>query len=229
MKFMKYLDALNNDAPKPKQGYKRCPACKRECPLSDFTRRATILQSRAWTKNPTSQKRLTYEGKHCNDCHNARRRKSVDISPEVYRKRLVTQGLNPLKIEERVNARRIRGAVNRTEKTLRTRLKNAAPELVPLLESMRDVEKRISNKLIHFRRTNKQDQAGTLFCARYMVMLDSVKQLLKLKAKTGAKLPAAWHELIAERFHSELWDLFKAVPAEHTQRLAPFLYHIPRP
>jgi len=228
MKFMKYLNALNDDAPKPKQGYKRSPACKHECPLSDFVRRATILQSRAWTKNPNSQKRLTYEGKQCNACHRAARLKSIDLSPEVYRKRLVNQGLNPLKIEERVNARRMRGEVSRKEKTLRTHLKNAAPELVPLLESMRDVERRISNKLTHFRRTNQHEQAGAMFCARYMVMLESVKQLLKLKAKAGAKLPNAWHELIDQRFHSDLWDLFKAVPDKQTQRLAPFMQHIPR-
>lgn len=228
MKFMKYLLDDTESTPAPKQGYKLCSKCKSERPLSDFIRNATLRQSRAWIKNPTAQKRLKYESKMCNECHNTHRLRAIDMNPEAYRKRLVSTGLNPLKIEARVNARRVWGAVRRMEKTANTKLRNAMPELKPLLQDMAAIENKLVNKLTHLRRSNQGESPSAIFCARYCILFDSVKQQLKLKAKAGQKIPADWHELIADRFKVDLWKLFREIPAEHKQRFAPFMKHIPR-
>jgi hypothetical protein len=228
MKFMKYLNDLDNDAPEPKQGYKRCSECGNECPLSDFKRRATILQTRAWTKNPTAKKRLEYEGRTCNACHSTHRLKATDISPEVYRKKLVNQGLNPLKVQARVETRRLWGVINRKKKSSKTLLKNALPEIQPMIDEIRAIEKKLTNKMLHFKRIEQSEAEGSVFCARYMIMLESVRQQLKLKAMAKQKLPQDWHELIADRFTTTIWEMFRAVPAQHKQRLAPFMQHIPR-
>jgi len=155
LKFMRFLDGVNEPAPPPKQGHKRCSECHNECPLSDFVRRATLSQSKAWTKNPHAKKRLSYEGKTCNACHNAHRLNSMDMSPEAYRKRLINEGLNPLKVEARVEARRIRGIVNRKNKSAKTRLNNLMPELQPMFDEIDALENKLANKMVHLKRTNE--------------------------------------------------------------------------
>jgi hypothetical protein len=228
MKFMKYLTDDFEITPKPKQGYKRCSECKTERPLSDFLRKASLLQSRAWTKNPNAQKRLQYESRTCNACYNTHRLRAPDLCPEAYRKRLVSEGLNPLKIEARVNARRTRGAIQRKEKTYRTLLKNAMPELKPLMEEILNLERKLKNKLLHLQRFGEGQSAGAVFCAKYCALFDSVKQQLKFKAKTGQKLPADWRELIADVFVADLWKMFRDIAPAQKQRFAPFMEHLPR-
>lgn len=228
LKFLKYLNDDSELPTKPKQGFKRCSACKIECPLSDFVRKATLLQSRSWTKNEKAMKRLEYESRICNTCHSKKRLRAPDLSPEAYRKRLVNEGVNPIKIEARVNARRMRGAIQRKEKTKRTLLKNAMPELRPLLSEITDIENKLANKLLHLRRTGRGESESAVFCAKYGILFADVKQQLKLKAKAGQKIPSSWHTLIPDRFVVDLWDLFRAIPAEHKQRFAPFMSFIPR-
>lgn len=228
LKFMKYLGGETESPPEPKAGYKRCSACGNECPLSDFKRRATLLQSRAWTKNPNANKRLMYEGKICNTCHNERKRMADDMSPEAYRKRLVNERVNPLKIQARVEARRARGIMRRQTKSAKTLLKNAMPELRPMFDEITTMEVKLKNKLLHFQRTGQGECAASVFCARYLIMLESVRQQLRTRVETRQKLPDAWVDLIADRFTATLWDMFRAVADEHKQRLAPFMQHIPR-
>jgi hypothetical protein len=228
MKFMKYLTEDYGLAPPPKPDHKRCTACKTERPLSDFVRKASLAQSKAWTKKPSLEKRLTYESRICNVCFHEKQLNPKDLSPEAYRKRLVNEGLHPMKIEARVKARRAQGALVRREKTSRTLLQNAMPELRPMFAEIADFEKKLRNKLVHLQRSHQGESEGAVFCAKYGILFDNVKQQLKMKAKAGQKLPTTWRSLISDKFVVDLWELFRALPDEHKQRFAVFMSALPR-
>jgi len=228
MKFMKYLNAPDDTPPTPKQGYKRCSVCQRECPLFDFVRTASLSQSRAWTKHLSSQKRLRYESKVCNACHRARSNNPNNLAPEAYRKRLVNAGIHPMKIKALVDARKVRGSIKRREKTESAKLARALPQLQPLLADIRLTENKLRNKLIHLRRLNLADSMAGRFCAQYAFMVDDIKRLLRAKAKTGAKLPDDWRALVPESAAMSLWDAYRRIPAEHNQRFAVFMLALPK-
>lgn len=227
MKFMKYLNAPDDTPPTPKQGYKRCSACQLEKPISDFVRTASLSQSRAWTKHFSSQKRLRYESKVCNACHRARSNTPNNLTPEVYRKRLVNEGVHPAKIQALVDARKVRGSRIRAEKTKSAKLARALPQLQPLLADIRLTENKLKNKLTHLRRLNLADSMAGRFCAQYAFMVDDIKRLLRAKAKTGARLPDRWQALITDTKAGELRTAYRLIPAEHNQRFALFMLALP--
>jgi len=227
MKFYKYLEDGLDFPPKPEQGYMRCSECKKESPLSDFTRRASLAQTRHWLKNPKAQKCLTYVGKTCNECYAKHRDNARStMTPEVLRKRLVNQGLHPLKIAARVDALRMRGAMERARKTASTRLKNTMPELKGYFTEIDPILNSLKNKLLHLRRCREGQSPSAVFCGQCIVMLETVKDSLRERAKRGAKLPDDWHEVIDPRFKKTLPELFIKVSSEHKQRFAPFMHHV---
>ena len=81
-----------------------CPVCTKEKERKDFKRLATLSQTKAWLRNPLASKRMTYIGKECNDCHKQTKRKYKDLTPVELQKRLINQGVNPIKIEAQVEA-----------------------------------------------------------------------------------------------------------------------------
>lgn len=227
MKLFKYLEAGLDFPPKPEQGYMRCSTCKKESPLSDFTRRASLSQTKHWLKNPNAKKCLVYTGKVCNACYSKQKEQArANLTPEVLRKRLVNQGLHPLKIAARVDALRLKGAMERTRKTASTKLKNTMPELKAIYADIDLILNRLKNKLLHLRRCREGQSDGAIFCGQCIVMLETVKDSLRDRAKRGAKLPEDWHEVIDPRFRKTLPELFVQVSKEHKQRFAPFLVHV---
>jgi hypothetical protein len=76
------MDFYTRYPDKPDSAY--CKSCHTIKPIADFTRRATLSESRNWTKKPNLKRAITYEGKLCNGCQ--KRRKPSDLSPEELRK-----------------------------------------------------------------------------------------------------------------------------------------------
>jgi hypothetical protein len=84
-----------------------CPICTKEKERKDFKRLATLSQTKAWLRNPLASKRMTYIGKECNDCHKQTKRKYKDLTPVELQKRLINQGVNPIKIEATLARRKV--------------------------------------------------------------------------------------------------------------------------
>ncbi len=227
MKFNRFLDPIHTQPPSSNPDHKRCSACQLEKPIRDFVRTASLPQSRAWLKNPASQKRLRYEGKICNACHNAKHHSPRDLQPEAYRKRLVNEGVHPAKIDALVKARRQRGSKTRAEKTKTARLARALPKLALLLADLRLTENKLKNKRTHLRRIDLADSPAGVFCAQYAFMLDAVKARLRGRAKTGARLPDRWQGLITNAEAGELRDAYQQIPTEYNQRFAQLMLALP--
>jgi len=100
-----------------------CPICKTAKPRKDFKRLATLTQTRAWLRNPSATKRMTYIGKECNQCHKQTTRKNKDLTPEELRKKLVNEGKHPLIVSAQVAKRREQGTKKKSavmSRTMRT-------------------------------------------------------------------------------------------------------------
>lgn len=103
-----------------------CPVCNASKPRKDFKRMATLIQTRAWLRNSLATKRMTYVGKECNDCHKQTKRKYKDLTPAELQKRLVNQGVNPIKIEATLARRKTLTAKKKSAVARRTLRKRYA-------------------------------------------------------------------------------------------------------
>ena len=96
-----------------------CPTCNTEKERKHFKRLATLAQSRAWTGNPFSTKRIAYTGKECNECHKQTKRKPSDLTPNELHRRLTNEGKNPLVVQAQVAKRRAQGSKKKSAVTSR--------------------------------------------------------------------------------------------------------------
>lgn len=99
-----------------------CLTCNTAKPRKDFKRNATLAQTKAWLRNPLATKRMTYIGKECNQCHKLSSRKQSDITPAEIKRRLINEGVNPLKIEATLAKRKARTAKKKSIVARRTML-----------------------------------------------------------------------------------------------------------
>ena len=97
-----------------------CAVCKATKQRKEFKRLATLVQTRAWLRNPLASKRITYTGKECNECHKQTKRKDKDITPNELHRRLINAGMNPLLVEARVTKRRAQGSKKKSISAQRT-------------------------------------------------------------------------------------------------------------
>ena len=133
-----------------------CSGCHTLKQIADFKRRATLSESRNWTKNPALKRAITYEGKLCNACH--RRRKPSDLSPEELRKRLVNEGANPLKIQAQVEAHYAKGKESRRQKQTKARAEHYEAQYNAMLKDTAEQLRKISEHLRYVKRTNKPEE-----------------------------------------------------------------------
>jgi len=130
-----------------------CSACHTLKPIADFKRRATLSESRNWTKNPNLKRPIEYEGKHCNDCH--RRRKPSELSPEELRRRLRSEERNPLKIQAAVEQRYAKGKASRKQKQVKAKQEKYAEQYNTLLTELANKIRIQSEHIRYLRRANK--------------------------------------------------------------------------
>jgi hypothetical protein len=138
---------------KPDGAY--CSGCHTLKPIADFTRRATLSESRNWTKNPELKRPILYEGKLCNGCQ--KRRKPSDLSPEELRKRLVNEGANPLKIQAKVEAHYAKGKASRKQKQTKARAERYEAQYQAMLKDTAEQLRKTSEHLRYARRSSKPD------------------------------------------------------------------------
>jgi hypothetical protein len=138
---------------KPDSAY--CKSCHTIKPIADFTRRATLSESRNWTKKPNLKRAITYEGKLCNGCQ--KRRKPSDLSPEELRKRLVNEGANPLKIQAKVEAHYAKGKASRKQKQAKARAERYEAQYNAMLKDIAEQLRKTSEHLRYARRSSKPD------------------------------------------------------------------------
>lgn len=132
-----------------------CSGCHTLKQIADFKRRATLSESRNWTKNPDLKRAITYEGKLCNACH--RRRKPSELSPEELRKRLVNEGANPLKIQAQVEAHYAKGKESRRQKQTQARAERYEAQYNAMLKDIAEQLRKTSEHLRYARRSSKPD------------------------------------------------------------------------
>ena len=139
---------------KPDGAY--CSGCHTLKPIADFTRRATLSESRNWTKNPELKRPILYEGKLCNGCQ--KRRKPSDLSPEELRKRLVNEGANPLKIQAKVEAHYAKGKASRKQKQTKARAERYEAQYQAMLKDTAEQLRKTSEHLRYVKRSNKPEE-----------------------------------------------------------------------
>lgn len=132
-----------------------CSGCSTIKPIADFKRRATLSESRNWTKNPDLKRAITYEGKLCNDCH--RRRKPSELSPEELRKRMVNEGKNPLIVQAKVKAHYAKGKESRRQKQTKARAERYEAQYTAMLKDTAEQLRKTSEHLRYARRSSKPD------------------------------------------------------------------------
>jgi hypothetical protein len=130
-----------------------CSNCHVTKPIAEFKRRATLSESRNWTKNPNLKRPIEYEGKHCNDCH--RRRKPSELSPEELRRRLRSEEKNPLKIQAAVEKRYAKGKASRKQKQTQARAERYAEKYAQLSTTLANQIRTASEHLRYARKANK--------------------------------------------------------------------------
>jgi hypothetical protein len=131
-----------------------CSGCHTLKPIADFTRRATLSESRNWTKNPELKRPILYEGKLCNGCQ--KRRKPSDLSPEELRKRLVNEGANPLKIQAKVEAHYAKGKASRKQKQTKARAERYEAQYQAMLKDTAEQLRKTSEHLRYAKRQANQ-------------------------------------------------------------------------
>jgi hypothetical protein len=150
----KTMDFYTRYPDKPDSAY--CSSCSTIKPIADFKRRATLSESRNWTKNPNLKRAITYEGKLCNNCH--RRRKPSELSPEELRKRMVNEGANPLKIQAQVEAHYAKGKESRRQKQTKARAERYEAQYNAMLKDTAEKLRKTSEHLRYVKRSNKPEE-----------------------------------------------------------------------
>ena len=148
------MDYYTRYPDKPDSAY--CSGCNTIKPIADFKRRATLSQSRNWTKNPNLKRALEYDGKLCNACH--QRRKPSDLSPEELRKRMVNEGKNPLIVQGKVEAHYAKGKASRKQKQTKARAERYAEQYQAMLKDIATKLRKTSEHLRYVKRSNKPEE-----------------------------------------------------------------------
>ena len=133
-----------------------CSNCHVTKPIADFKRRATLSESRNWTKNPNLKRPIEYTSKVCNDCH--RRRKPSELSPEELRRRLRSEERNPLKIQAAVEQRYAKGKASRKQKQVKAKQEKYAEQYAALLTELAEKLRKTSEHLRYVKRSNKPQE-----------------------------------------------------------------------
>lgn len=142
--FTRYPDKLDGAC---------CSNCHVTKPIANFKRRATLSESRNWTKKPHLKRPIEYTSKVCNDCH--RRRKPSELSPEELRRRLRSEERNPLKIQAAVEQRYAKGKASRKQKQVKAKQEKYAEQYAALLTELANKIRIQSEHIRYARRSHK--------------------------------------------------------------------------
>ena len=197
-----------------------CLACHQVKPRADFTRLATLAQTRAWLRNPNAKSRLPFVSTVCNSCSKQVKRNSGDMSPSEYRKKLVNEGMHPLIIEELVKSRIKRGKVKRTAGALRAlkiqRKHLFEPHVADIQTLRRKVRQRVRYSTMRNQETNAEFVHFTQVCESYCQFVMDKLRNLRSTARTA---PSHWQKLISDTARTEIDAAFNAMDSMDRARM----------
>lgn len=198
----------------------QCIACLQVKPRADFTRLATLAQTRAWLRNPTAKSRLPFVSAVCNTCSKQVKRNSGDMSPSEYQKRLVNEGLNPLVISELVKNRVKRGKAKLKAGALRAlkiqRKHLYEPHVAEIQTVRRKVRQRVRYSAARNFENNAEFDRFTQMCESCcQFVMDNLRNL-RSAARTP---PSHWQKLIADTARVEINDAFNALDGTDKARM----------
>ena len=164
-----------------------CPDCLQIKSLRHFKRLASLAQTRCWLRNPLAKRRLEYEGKECNDCHNAKSKRPEDLTREQMRRRLRAEGVHAFVIEDKITKRKQQAKATHKEVIRKTRQKLFAEDYARIQRELMNLSKRL-DRAKGMTELSITTLRGEIRKARYIVSL--------LKQK-GKKPPEDWRHMLA--------------------------------
>lgn len=163
---------------------KQCIRCDQTKPPDAFKRRASLSQSRAWTKNPTMKMRLDYESAVCNACARTQSKSVMKLSPAEARKRMVNEGKTQLEIDGVLARMRKIALVSKRSTILKNRQARFAPDYADMSKQL-DREKKRAMRAPDDARLREILRANEIF---------------KRLKHEGRKPPEHWEELLSNKF-----------------------------
>jgi len=163
---------------------KLCDQCNQQKPPDAFKRRASLAQSRAWTKNPAMRIRLEYESAVCNECARTHTRPTMSLSPAEARKRMHNEGKTELEISETLKRMR-KSALDSKRMTILKNRQAMFAETYTNMAKQLDREKKRAMR------------------APDLVRLDELKranEIFKRLKNEGKKVPMRWEDLLSKKF-----------------------------
>lgn len=195
----------------------QCIACLQVKPRADFTRLATLAQTRAWLRNPTAKSRTPFVSTVCNSCSKQVKRNSGDMSPSEYKKRLVNEGVHPLIIDELVKSRIKRGKSKLKAGALRAlkiqRKHLYEPHVADIQNLRRKVRQRVRYSATRNFENNAEFKHFTQMCESYCQF---VMDKLRNRRSAARTPPSCWQELISTTARTEIDGAFEAL--DYTDR-----------
>lgn len=164
-----------------------CSGCLQLKSLRHFKRLASLSQTRAWLHNPLAQRRLQYEGKECNSCHDAKTKRPEDLTREQMRRRLRAEGVHDFVIKDKIAKRKQQATVTHKEVIRKTRQKLFAEDYARVQRELMKLSKRVdrAHGMTELAITNLREDIRK---ARYIISV--------LKQK-GKKPPEDWRQMLA--------------------------------
>ena len=141
---------------------KQCIRCDQLKPPDAFKRRASLSQSRAWTKNPAMKMRLDYESAVCNECARTYTKSVMKLSPAEARKRMVNEGKTQLEIDGVLARMREIALVSKRSTILKNRQARFAPDYEAMSKQL-DREKKRAMRAPYPERLNEILRANEIF------------------------------------------------------------------
>lgn len=189
-----------------------CPRCGETKPTKDFTRRATLSQTRSWLRNPNAQHRLQYVGKVCNACDKQTRRNSRELTPAEYHKRLVNEGKHRIVIDELMKTRVKHGKTKLRAGALRALKIQRKPLFTPMVAEIQRLRQKVQQRQSYSRAKGDAPNADfdrfVMLCLAYCKFVINNLRVLRTSARVP---PSCWQKLITAKEQAELTEAFETM------------------
>jgi hypothetical protein len=187
-----------------------CTTCNESKPRADFTRLATLAQTRAWLRNPNAQRRLTYHGAECNACFNKTKRAPLDMSPSEYARRLKNEGKDPQHIATHVANRVASGKKRASAAGIKGIQARQAPVYKVMCDALNELVEKLRQRFNYMQRTHG-DPGALRFLDFALAQAILARRAIKDKYRKGGFMPDSWQEYVTDDAREELHKLFGTI------------------
>jgi hypothetical protein len=199
-----------------------CTTCNESKPRADFTRLATLAQTRSWLRNPNAQRRLTYHGAECNACFNKSKRTPLDMSPSEYARRLKKEGKSQHYIDLFVADRVAHGKKRASAAGIKGIQARQAPVYKAICDALSELIEKLRQRYHYMQRTHG-DKGALAFLDFALAQAMLVRMSVKEKYRKGGFMPDSWQEYVTDDAREELHKLFETIDPLLRSRFDTFL------